>query len=147
MAAGRKCWRTTNRGRTAACDCWEARASDAWLCTSARMPQGKDLDPTCFDVHLVAEVIAGPAQKQAANTLFRRVASTRADPGLNQEKLEGATEIICEGQRSGRTIGPPPLCRTPNLCGSTRRGLDEKPCRQGYWRSSRRSASASTKWP
>jgi hypothetical protein len=47
------------------------------------MPQGKNFDPTCFDVHAIVEVIAGPAEKQAANTLFRRVASTRADPGLS----------------------------------------------------------------
>jgi hypothetical protein len=47
------------------------------------MPQGEDFDPTRLDVCLVVEVITGPAKKQAANALFRRVASTRADPRMS----------------------------------------------------------------
>ena len=72
------------------------------------MPESDDLDLASFCVDLVVEVVASAAEKQTANRLLLRVASSRPDPRLGRDEFEGSLEIVDESERGGRTIGSPP---------------------------------------
>ena len=72
------------------------------------MPESQDFDAGCLCVDLVVKVVAGAAQKEAANTLFLGVASPRSDPWLGRDEFEGSLEVLDKGERGRRTIGSPP---------------------------------------
>ena len=73
-----------------------------------RVPESDDLDLAGFCVDLVVEVVASAAQKQAANRVLLRIASSRPDPRLGRDELEGSFEIIDESEWGGRTVRSPP---------------------------------------
>ncbi len=74
----------------------------------ARVPECDDLDLARFCVDLVVEVVASAAQKQSANRLLLRVASSCPDPRLGRDEFEGSFQILDESERGSRTVGSPP---------------------------------------
>ena len=72
------------------------------------MPESEDFDAASFGIDLVVEVIAGTAEKKAANALLLGVASSCSDARLRGDELEGSLEVVEEGKRRCRTIGSPP---------------------------------------
>jgi hypothetical protein len=79
------------------------------------MPECEDLDATGLCVDLVVEVIAGPAQEEAADALLPHVASTRSDARLCRNQLEGPLKVLGEGERGSFAVGPPPRGGSPDL--------------------------------
>ncbi len=58
---------------------WAARDLNGRPSASTRVPKRKDLDATSFRIGLVVQVVASPAEKEAANPLFLGVARSRSD--------------------------------------------------------------------
>ena len=96
-----------------------------------RVPEGEDLDATGFCVDLVVEMVASPAQEEAADTLLLGVASARSDAGLSRDEFEGSLKVLDEGKRGCRTVGSPPRRRPPNLRRGAGRRLDGEACGHG----------------
>lgn len=76
----------------------------------------------------VVEMVARPAQEEAADTLPLGVASSRPDPRLGRDELESSLKILSEGKRGCLTVGSPPRRRPPNLRRGAGRRLDGEAC-------------------
>ena len=104
---------------------------DGRLVAPVGVPQSENLDTACFSVDLVVEVVPGSTQQEPTNALLLGVASTRSNPGLSGDKLEGSLEIFYERQGGGLTIRSPPRRCAPNLSSSAGRCLDKEARSQG----------------
>ena len=94
-----------------------------------RMPESKDFDTADFCVDLVVELIASAAEKKTANALLLGVTSTRADPRLGRDELEGSLDVFDESERGCRTIRTPPHGSSPDLARSAGCQLDGESAR------------------
>ncbi len=82
-------------------------------------------------LELIVEVIASATQKQPANRLFLRVASSSPNPRLARDELEGTLDIVDESEWCRGTIGAPPSRCAPDLRRGTGRRLDRQAVSQG----------------
>lgn len=79
------------------------------------MPKRKNFHASSFRIDLIVQVVAGAAQKQAANVLLLRVTRPRTDPRLCRNEFKSLFQIIHEGKRSTWAIGSPPRDSAPYL--------------------------------
>jgi hypothetical protein len=103
---------------------WAALGLEGGVSTPVGVPKGEDLNATGFCVDLVVEVVASPAQKEAADTLSLGVACSRSDSRLGGHQFEGSLKVLNEGKRSGLPVGSPPRRRSPDLHRGTRHQPD-----------------------